>query len=404
MSKYSDMFERVRGKPCVLGDLLIDGLQRTDRRVVERELEGLKSAATLDEIKDVLIGATNRLHEMDIFDTVEMRVGAGTEGDDEGTPDTADVTINLHESNILKIHGGSYVNQSGEGSLEATVGVKNSLGWAERFDASFEVGNQKSSTFSLSAAQPRVWGTRGELQAQIFQATTNNQRFCSFTETMRGAQISLHSDDGRHRVRLEGGWQEISDQSRMHSKLMQGQMGHRLRSSVTYTWTHHQVLAEEGVESGLAPLLGLKSETQIGVAPIGGAVGFAKQVLSGMVKLPTGNGSDLTFAAKAGVLLPLGDKTGARPSCISDRFFIGGGGGGGGGPPPPQLQQLRRLTPPRDGVVPELGQQGVLVVVHREGLEVGVRVAEIHSSRVKLMVPIGKHWIHGPDCPNSGRH
>mmetsp|Transcript_142 Transcript_142/g.517 ORF Transcript_142/g.517 Transcript_142/m.517 type:complete len:474 (+) Transcript_142:112-1533(+) len=324
MTDYGSMYERVKDKPCKLGSLNVEGLKRTKEAVVERELAGLKDASTLEELKDVLLSATDALKNLDIFDVVEVQMHPGQRGDDKDILDTADINVELHESNMLQFHAGSYVNQSSEGSLEASLAVRNYFGRAEQIDASAEAGVHKSNSYSLAYSQPRWLGTHNQSQVRIFQAVTNEQRHSSFTETLRGGAFTVTSSDGQHKFSLDGGWQEIADRSCMASPQVRQQMGHRLRGSVKYVWSEQYMVEEPGVPDELSIQLGIKSETQIGVAPIGGAVGFAKQVLAGMVRLPTSETSDLMFAGKIGLLAPLGDKSGTRPSCITDRFFLGG--------------------------------------------------------------------------------
>ena len=335
MADYADMYEQVKNKPCKLGVLNISGLQRTHDAVVDRELEGLKEARTLEEMKDVLLNATNNLKSLDIFDIVEARLGAGTPAaqGNKGSVDTVDISLDVREANLLKLHAGSYVNQSAEGSLEGSLALRNYFGWAEQLEATTEVGNQQSSQYSISYTQPRLLSSFSTGSVKAFQATSNLQRYCSITEIMRGGALTWLSGDGQQQVALEGGWQEMSDRSLLASQLIRKQMGHRLRGSAKYTWSSHFEIQDDEQDassssSSNAPNLpimaGIKSETELGVAPIGGAVGFAKQVLSGMITIPTGMHSDMTFVGKVGLLVPLGPNAGASDTCITDRFFLGG--------------------------------------------------------------------------------
>eukprot|EP00873_Tetraselmis_striata_P036347 jgi/Tetstr1/456611/TSEL_043314.t1 len=319
---YNEMYQRVKRKACVLGNLSVEGLGRTQEEVVSRELSGLKDASSLEELKDVLLDATDNLKQLDIFDVVEVRMNAGEQR--EGQADTADISVKVKESNLLKLHAGSYVNQNSEGSLEASVTVKNYLGWAERTEASFEYGSQNSNEYCLSYFQPYFTRRTNQVQARVFHSRQNNQRHCSFTEDMNGASVTVSSKDGQHELTADGGWQEISDRAKTASQAIRQQLGYRNRLTASYVWKQQYLIEpdEEGLPYGIA---GLKSTSQLGaVAPMGGAVGFAKQVLSGMVMLPLSDTSDLTFSAKAGLLIPLGGQPDASSTCITDRFFLGG--------------------------------------------------------------------------------
>lgn len=70
----------------MLGNLSVEGLGRTQEAVVSRELSGLKDASSLEELKDVLLDATDNLKQLDIFDVVEVRMNAGEQREGQVWP------------------------------------------------------------------------------------------------------------------------------------------------------------------------------------------------------------------------------------------------------------------------------------------------------------------------------
>jgi hypothetical protein len=76
---FEQTFEEVKQKPCKVKALGVDGLKRTKKGIVLRELVRVANASTLDEIKDTLLAAYEDLMDLDIFDAVEIVVDADSE-------------------------------------------------------------------------------------------------------------------------------------------------------------------------------------------------------------------------------------------------------------------------------------------------------------------------------------
>lgn len=69
-----DALEEVKGKPCKVTELEVTGFQRTKPDVVARELEGVRNATTLEEIKEELLEALVAFQELDVFSEVTVDV------------------------------------------------------------------------------------------------------------------------------------------------------------------------------------------------------------------------------------------------------------------------------------------------------------------------------------------
>lgn len=67
-------YERIRHKPLLPATLAISGLKRTREYIVTRELQELSGARNLDEIKDILLDATQTLTDLDIFEAVSFTI------------------------------------------------------------------------------------------------------------------------------------------------------------------------------------------------------------------------------------------------------------------------------------------------------------------------------------------
>lgn len=62
------------GERCYVEDVFLSGLKRTNESLVRRELIGLGSASTLQEIKDGLVKVHQSLQTLGIFNAVEITV------------------------------------------------------------------------------------------------------------------------------------------------------------------------------------------------------------------------------------------------------------------------------------------------------------------------------------------
>jgi hypothetical protein len=133
-------YESLRNKPCRVGRLVVRGLQRTKIGVVRQELERVRHAGTLEEIRDALLTAHADLLGLGIFNAVEIVIDQSAEvrkhlalrcrdGRRESVSpaavrcsgfaltllhscqggDRCDVIASFEESRMLHLHSGTYV-------------------------------------------------------------------------------------------------------------------------------------------------------------------------------------------------------------------------------------------------------------------------------------------------------
>ncbi len=69
---FQQTYDALKDKRLVVEKVTIVGLDRTKAYIVSRELEPVKDARSLDEIKDVLLEAHEHLQSLGIFDGVEV--------------------------------------------------------------------------------------------------------------------------------------------------------------------------------------------------------------------------------------------------------------------------------------------------------------------------------------------
>lgn len=80
----------------------------TCQSIIERELQPVYEATTLEDIQDALEEAIQHLRELEVFDAIEAVI------DEEplDVPDACSIVLQLHENNWYRIHGGTYVQVS----------------------------------------------------------------------------------------------------------------------------------------------------------------------------------------------------------------------------------------------------------------------------------------------------
>ena len=176
--------------PCRVRRLVVRGARHTKEHVVRQQLAPLESARTLGEIGDACLSAAASLRELDIFDSADVLcdAAAGAGADADGVP-LADVVVTVAEKKRLTSASTGVSTQGGEGSLDASVSLRNLLGRAERFDLNMETGQQKSNTFRLSVLRPRWMGRDAELRAELSKQNVSHLKHSSHIEKIRGGTV-----------------------------------------------------------------------------------------------------------------------------------------------------------------------------------------------------------------------
>ena len=198
--------EAMADSPYRVRRIIVRGNQRTHDSVVRQELTALKDARTLGEIGDVCIEAVTNLRGLGVFESADMLCDTAPGQSADGLP-LADVVVTIREktTGLASAQTGVHT-QSGEGSMDAAVTVRNLLGRAERVDLKMEVGQQKSTAFILSAAKPRWLGTDTELTATMTKVSESHLKHSSFIEKLRTVSVAAvtgQREQGQHELSCE---------------------------------------------------------------------------------------------------------------------------------------------------------------------------------------------------------
>ena len=91
---------------------------------------------------------------------------------------------------MVGINAGTYV-QGSEGTVEATLNIRNCVGYAERVSLSVEQGMSNSNLYSLQLQIPRVMRMPYHIDLRMHQVFDNKSKWSSYTERLRGLSGSL---------------------------------------------------------------------------------------------------------------------------------------------------------------------------------------------------------------------
>ncbi len=312
--------------PCRVRRLVVRGARHTKEHVVRQQLAPLESARTLGEIGDACLSAAASLRELDIFDSADVLCDAapGAGADADGVP-LADIVVTVAEKKRLTSASTGVSTQGGEGSLDASVSLRNLLGRAERFDLNMETGQQKSNTFRLSVLRPRWMGRDAELRAELSKQNVSHLKHSSHIEKIRGGTLGCRLGSpagplGSHDVSYALQLRDVCKLPRQSASwpILQ-QRGPSLKSSLTHTCTYSRL------DSPLMPTSGFfgRLVTELAGAPLPiGDAAFTKHTFAASAYLPLLPSGKLSagLSLGGGLLLPHG----AGESSICDRFFLGG--------------------------------------------------------------------------------
>lgn len=310
-------FEEVKGKPCRVTELEVKGFHRTKPEVVSRELERVREAGSLEEIKDELLAVMEAFQELDVFSEISIDL----EKPIEDTPEACRVAIFLEEKDIHFIKATTFV-QSDEGGLDGHIGVRNFFGHAERLRLTGEWGTRSTAEYALEFLQPRIGGLPWSLDVRLFNNRRSRLIYSSFNEQLRGASVGLSSSGGTHRLAYEFGWQHLTDPTNLASDAVQEQLGHKLRSSITYNFLMNHIepfgaRPEHGWSVRWFSELG-------GIHPHYQVLKFTKHRADLEAAAPLLPWASLSMNLTAGLLVPLGEEFLSKTTSITDRFSLGG--------------------------------------------------------------------------------
>ena len=323
--------------PCAVRRVVVHGVQHTHESVVQQELYEIRAARTLGAIGSSCCRAAVNLRSLDIFDACDVLCDAAPGQSPDGLP-LADIVVTVREKKRLTSASTGVHTQSGEGSVDGSLSVRNLLGRAERLELNGEMGQQKSNSFRALLVKPRFLGRDATISAELSKQQVSQVKRSSFMQKDRTARVSCQvgsadGPTGAHELTCELSLRDVC-------KLPPGeaswaivqQRGTSLKSALRHSFS----LAS--LDDALTPSSGysVKLVNEIAGLPPLGDVRYRKHSVHASLFAPLLPRGLLTLAlqGQAGFLLPLSGSSyragtaqgAAGASCICDRFFLGGPG------------------------------------------------------------------------------
>ena len=369
-----------RGPRIFVERIDIEGNQTTLDRVIRRQFRTVEGDPfNPREIRN----AANRIRALNFFGNVDVSSREGS------SPDQVIVDVDVEEAPTGSLGlGASYSSDSGAG-LFINFAETNFLGRGQRL--SFEISTTgETGNTELSFTEPALFGRNLALNFSLFRRQTERNN-SAFDTTNAGVSAGIGFPVGEF-SRLRLGYslsnREIVNVSTNSSPIIRADLGDRVESALSYTYTYDT--RNRGLDPNAGVLLSFGQE----FAGIGGDVDYVRTTARAIAQKRLRN-EDFTLRAtiEGGNLSMLNDST----SRVSDRFFL-------------SSSQLRgfefRGLGPRDlnaGARDALGGLNYAVARFDYGFPIGF-VEDLGISG-GLFVDVGTVWsldnIDGAGGPNS---
>jgi outer membrane protein insertion porin family len=351
---FRNRYEQLKHNPCFVSEIVVRGNKKTRDKLIKKCFEKrVENCGNLEEIKDELLKGREELEKFNIFKGINVTLDAGSE--ENYVPNGAKIIVDVAEKDALTLKAGTFVSQSGEGTVEITGGLKNAVGCAEKIDFELIRGHEKSASYALHWEQPRVFQSDVTTALRIFQQHNCSVRHSSFHETGRGLSFHLSSPERPATLEYNLVWREITDPTRFASRAVRKMCGHSLKSSIVHTLggQSEDDQQEEGVEelgkkgnwwwnvrtelAGLNPVFDSTTEAFVKSECHAKYTRAFPERVNDFLPEKMKQSLSWQIGVRAGIILPLqkefyastptsSSSSAARGSNIADRFFMGGVG------------------------------------------------------------------------------
>nr|GME12663.1 sorting and assembly machinery component 50 homolog [Ipomoea batatas] len=304
-----------RGVPVRVHSVLIKGNANTKDSLIEAELEGLKSASTVQELLQAASIANARLQQLGIFDSVSITLDAGP----PELPGTATVVVEVAEAeNFLTGNVGIFSKPEDRSwSLEGSLKLKNLVGCGDLWDGSLSYGWDETSEVSAGVTFKKFT----PVTARLSLLSNDWFKFSSYKDQALGLSLGLLSSRN-HELVFNTSWRPLTEPSQTASTTVRQLLGHDLLSVLKYTFKIDKRNSSWRPTRGYA----FASTSQIGgLAPDYQSLCFLRQEFGFRYALPLGfYNAALNIGISAGAIFPWGTGSLNRPLYLRERFFMGG--------------------------------------------------------------------------------
>ncbi|KAJ8443897.1 hypothetical protein Cgig2_032721 [Carnegiea gigantea] len=302
-------------------DVIIKGNTRTKDLVIRAAMDDLLRASTLGEVSQGVQVAGDRLHQLGIFDDIQL----GFQDGPTDLPDTVNALVSVKELPLKKLCDGKVgfaINRGGTcPNVQGELKWKNLLGLADTWEGSVSYNKvDNAGEFSTKVSLPKLGDCVGPVSARTYLGSQDFLKSSSYKQHALGLALDLLNTKN-HKLSYDLAWRTLTtDRSQTASKSVSRQLGHDLLSSAKYSYQVDQRDSIKRPTKGYAYSL----ITQLaGLFPDLRSTRFLRQQFDFRCALPLKwfgkANAALNLGMSGGVVIPSGKKL-----SIADKIFMGG--------------------------------------------------------------------------------
>lgn len=298
--------------PVKIENVHIDGVKRTDKSLLTKQLESLLDVKTFEELLDSANEAKLRLQRLGIFRAVEVFIDINK--DKDASPEGLDVFFIVEESKRMTANAGTNIGNN-EGNVVLGARVNNLRGLGECISSDMSLGSMSSSSYELAFTKPLFQNPDCKFSTRLYKSSTEfPQSFFKQYGKGIGVEVTMPSLIGIHSFKYDGQWRENLDVPSRAPFIIREQCGHSLKSAIQHSIT------SDGRDNYILPKSGNLFKQSVEFSGLGGDVKYVKSELELQLNKELFSDMILGLSFQAGAMRAIGEEE----THVSDRFFLGG--------------------------------------------------------------------------------
>ncbi|KAI0242803.1 Omp85 domain-containing protein [Lamellibrachia satsuma] len=299
--------------PVKVQHVHVDGITRTKNDILKIHIKDIFSADNFEDMVKKAHVARNKLDKLGMFKSIGIFID--TSKGPMARSDGYDITFQVVEHR--RVTGGiSTLIGTNEGSMLFNLKLPNTFGRAERLNIEYMYGTKKAIGYNLLFGKPLQGDPNLRLQAGVFQHS-GEYPWSGYKEQDRGLSMDLSYPTllGRHNIRWEGVWRDITCLADNRSFAVREHAGHSVKSALRHTWIRDKR------DSTVMPSTGYCIELTQEIAGLGGDAKYVRHETEFQANKTLGLGTVVQLSLAGGIMKTIQPGGNIR---INDRFFLGG--------------------------------------------------------------------------------
>ncbi|KAK2187041.1 hypothetical protein NP493_180g07002 [Ridgeia piscesae] len=299
--------------PVKVEHVHVDGVTRTQNDILKTHIKDIFTADNFEDMVKKAHVARNKLDKLGLFKSIEIFID--TSKGSTARTDGYDITFLVKEHR--RVTGGiSTLIGTNEGSMLFNLKLPNTFGRAEKLNMEYMYGTKKATGYNLLFSKPLQGDPNLRLQAGVFQHS-GEFPWSGYKELDRGLSFDLSYPTllGRHNIRWEGVWRDITCLTDNPSFAVREHAGHSVKSALRHTWIRDKR------DSTVMPTTGYCIELTQEIAGLGGDAKYVRHETEFQANKLLWYGTVVQLSLAGGIMKTIQPGGNIR---INDRFFLGG--------------------------------------------------------------------------------